>query len=120
MVVNLSRNRLKRLKTDLGRIAFSFDDPVETEDGSFPREMASGDPSALERLETGEIQVLVQKCIKSLERDFREVVVLRDIQGLSYDEISSVLEMAEGTVKSRLHRARVALKECLKRAKGDV
>jgi RNA polymerase sigma-70 factor (ECF subfamily) len=120
IVVNLSRNRLKRLKTDSGRIAFSFDDPVETDDRAITRETASGDPSALERLETSEIQVRVQGCIKSLERDFREVVVLRDIQGLSYDEISSVLDIAEGTVKSRLHRARIALRDCLKRVTGDM
>jgi RNA polymerase sigma-70 factor (ECF subfamily) len=120
IVINLSRNRLKRLKTDHGRIAFSFNDPAETDDGSFTREPVSGDPSALERLERREVQVRVQECIKSLERGFREVVVLRDMQGLSYDEIASVLEMAEGTVKSKLHRARVALRDCLKRVTGDM
>ena len=62
----------------------------------------------------------MQGCIDALEHEFREVIVLRDIQGFSYDEISNVLEVPEGTVKSRLFRARDAVKDCLKRVIGDL
>ncbi|NIS61151.1 MAG: sigma-70 family RNA polymerase sigma factor, partial [Proteobacteria bacterium] len=62
----------------------------------------------------------VQQCINSLDEEFREVLILRDIQGFSYDEISDVLTVPEGTVKSRLSRAREAVKDCLKKVIGDL
>ncbi|MBI5634846.1 MAG: RNA polymerase subunit sigma-24, partial [Nitrospirae bacterium] len=61
----------------------------------------------------------VQKCLNGLEQDFREVIVLRDIQGFAYTEIADMLSLAEGTVKSRLFRARDAVKSCLKKLSGD-
>ncbi len=60
----------------------------------------------------------MQECINSLDEDFREVLILRDIQGFSYDEINDLLKIPEGTVKSRLFRAREAMKDCLKKASG--
>jgi RNA polymerase sigma-70 factor (ECF subfamily) len=57
----------------------------------------------------------VQDCIGRLEKEFREVIVLRDIQGFAYEEMAGMLDIAEGTVKSRLFRARDALKDCLKK-----
>jgi RNA polymerase sigma-70 factor (ECF subfamily) len=62
----------------------------------------------------------VQGCINSLENEFREVLVLRDIQGFSYDEIGDILKIAGGTVKSRLFRARDSIKNCLKRVLGEL
>jgi RNA polymerase sigma-70 factor (ECF subfamily) len=59
-------------------------------------------------------------CISALDDDYREVLVLRDIQGLSYDEIGEILKIPDGTVKSRLFRARDALKEGLKKVLGDL
>jgi RNA polymerase sigma-70 factor (ECF subfamily) len=69
-------------------------------------------------MERKEVQTAVQMCINALESDYREVLVLRDIQGLSYDEIGEILEIPGGTVKSRLFRARDALKEGLKKVFG--
>jgi len=60
----------------------------------------------------------VQDCIRALDPDFREVLVLRDLQDYSYDEIGTMLKVAAGTIKSRLFRARETVKECLKRAMG--
>ena len=60
----------------------------------------------------------MQDCIRALDPDFREVIVLRDLQEFSYDEIGVMLSVAAGTVKSRLFRARDSVKECLKRAFG--
>ncbi len=53
----------------------------------------------------------IQQAIASLDDDFRELIVLRDVQGLTYEEICEVTGLPSGTVKSRLHRARVTLKE---------
>ena len=66
------------------------------------------------------MQLRVQGCINALDDEFKEVVVLRDIQGFSYEEISDMLEIAGGTVKSRLHRARDSIKNCLKKFVGDL
>ncbi|RKH62041.1 RNA polymerase sigma factor [Corallococcus llansteffanensis] len=57
----------------------------------------------------------VQRAISQLEPDARMLVALRDIEGLSYDEIVDITELPEGTVKSRLHRAREKLADLLGR-----
>jgi RNA polymerase sigma-70 factor (ECF subfamily) len=120
IVLNFSKNRMQQMNTIHRQEQYSLDDPVETEDGSVAREVASGAPSAVENLEREEIRKRVRDCIKGLESDFREVVVLKDIQGFAYDEIRNMLKIPEGTVKSRLSRAREALKDCLKRALGEL
>lgn len=118
IVINLSRNRLKQIKTGIGRELYSMDDPVATESGFMSIEPASQDPNALEQLEKKELQDKVQDCIGRLDEDFRSVLILRDIQGFSYDEVGSALEINTGTVKSRLFRARDAMRDCLKKSLG--
>jgi len=61
-----------------------------------------------------EVQVQVQEALLQLPADLRAATVLYDIEGLSYREIAAVLEIPEGTVKSRIHRARSALRDRLK------
>ena len=63
-----------------------------------------------------QIQRIVQKAIDDLDPDHKEIVVLRDIEGFSYEEIARILNLPEGTTKSRLHRARMVVKEKLKKA----
>ncbi len=118
IVINLSRNRLKQLKIQSYREEFSRDDPVVADGSRINIEPASGEPSILERLEKKDMEQKVQGCIESLDTDFRELIVLRDIQGFSYDEISGMLKIPEGTVKSRLFRARDVLRDCLKKVAG--
>jgi len=120
IVMNLSKNRLKQLKTQLNREKFSIDNPLLTNNGQIKVEPASSEPSALEKLEKRDVQQKVQGCINSLDDEFREVLILRDIQGFSYDEISDLLKAPEGTVKSRLFRAREAVKDCLKKVIGEL
>ena len=97
-----------------------MDDPVPTDSGELAVELASDEPSVLERLEKRDIQQRVQGCINSLDNEFKEVIILRDMQGFSYDEISDMLKMPAGTVKSRLFRAREMLRDRLKRVMGDL
>lgn len=120
IVVNLSKNRLKQLTIKGHREELTLDNPMNPDDRQLKREPVSGEPSVLENIEKRETQEVVQGCINSLDYEFREVIVLRDIQGFSYEELSDMLKMKEGTVKSRLFRAREALKNCLKRALGDL
>jgi RNA polymerase sigma-70 factor (ECF subfamily) len=60
-----------------------------------------------------EVRARVQSCLLALPEALRAPVVLYDIEGLSYGEIAAILQIAEGTVKSRIHRARHALREQL-------
>jgi RNA polymerase sigma-70 factor (ECF subfamily) len=115
ITLNLSKNRLKQVKSRQGHEAFSLDDPIQTDDGTMTMDPPSKEPSALDRMEKQELQARVQDCIKALDTDFREVLVLRDMQEFSYDEIGSMLKVREGTVKSRLFRARDMVKDCLKK-----
>ncbi len=120
IVINLSKNRMKQPRSRFHREGQSIDDPVETEDGQIKNDPPSREPSALEQLERKEIQAQVQACINSLDEEYREVLVLRDIQGLSYDELGTILRVPDGTVKSRLFRAREVLRGRLKKALGDL
>ena len=117
--INLSRNRLKRLKTRHYREGRSLDDPIMTPDGELLADPPSSEPSALDKLEARDVQQKVQLCINALDAEFREVIVLRDLQGFSYEEISAMLKKPVGTVKSRLFRAREAMRACLQDFMGD-
>jgi RNA polymerase sigma-70 factor (ECF subfamily) len=120
IVVNIYKKQLNQLKVQGYREEFSLDDPVLTGNGQIKVEHASGETSILERLEKKEIQQKVQECMNSLDCEYKEVLVLRDIQGFSYDEMSDMLKIPEGTIKSRLFRARNALKDYLKKVARDL
>jgi len=83
----------------------------EGDDGQQEREIPdeSGDPLAA--AERAEVQQVVQAALRRMNPDHRAVVVLYDLQGFSYEEVSQILNLPLGTVKSRLNRARHALKE---------
>lgn len=88
---------------------------ADAEEGGTAREWA--DPSApdpADPLEAAETGALVQEALSALDDEHRTVVVLRDIQHCDYQEISEILEIPTGTVKSRLHRARLMLREKLR------
>ncbi|MFZ5648074.1 MAG: RNA polymerase sigma factor [Bacillota bacterium] len=72
--------------------------------------LAAPDHSPEEHLESIEMRDMVQRHLNELSGDHRLILVMRDIQGLSYEEIATSLECNVGTVKSRLSRARQALK----------
>jgi RNA polymerase sigma-70 factor (ECF subfamily) len=57
---------------------------------------------------------IIQKALLKVKETYREAVILRDIQGLSYEEISEILGVNEGTIKSRINRGRAQLQELLK------
>jgi RNA polymerase sigma-70 factor (ECF subfamily) len=94
----------------------SLDDPIETEDGSVPRAIfdPSDNPEAL--FEKKMIQQWIQRGLLKLKKDQRQLLVLRDLQGYSYEEMAETLGVPEGTIKSKLHRARMDLKEVLEKS----
>jgi RNA polymerase sigma-70 factor, ECF subfamily len=115
ITLNHCRNRWKYLKRRQYFSSDSLDDPIETEDGSMPRAITdpSDNPEIL--LEKKMIQQLIQRGLLELKENQRELLVLRDLQGFSYEEMGETLGLPEGTIKSKLHRARMDLKEVLER-----
>ncbi len=98
----------------------SLDAEVEGEDGTFRKELADDQPDAEDNLLTNERLVIMREELARLDPIWQEILVLRDVEGLSYEEIGQTLELAPGTVKSRIHRARGELKTRLaRRLKGD-
>ena len=104
---------LDEIKKRKNKKVISLDEEIRMEDGEMKRQIMSDDlqPDAAAELE--ELRTFVSDAINSLPEDQRLVITLRDIQGLSYEEISSVLDCPSGTVKSRINRARQALKKVL-------
>lgn len=70
-------------------------------------------PDIQEEFEKKETSIFVQKAIEELPINYREIIILRDIQSQSYEEISKILDLSLGTVKSRLNRGRGILKDIL-------
>ncbi|MCH7817934.1 MAG: sigma-70 family RNA polymerase sigma factor [Candidatus Marinimicrobia bacterium] len=77
-------------------------------------ELPTSDKSPEEDADSRFTEKIIQTAIQELPEKFRTVVILRDIQELSYDEISMILEVPLGTVKSRVNRARLKLRDLLK------
>ena len=88
----------------------------DTSDGDemdSPRWLADKSMSPEQKLEADELEHAIQHCLDALPSDFRTVVVLADIQGLDYAEVANATRVPLGTIKSRLARARLRLRECL-------
>jgi RNA polymerase sigma-70 factor, ECF subfamily len=116
ITLNQARNRLDHLASRRRHEAFSLDAPPPGREDDPPPEAPSDAPSALQLMEEEALRKRVERCIQALPRDFREVLVLRDLREHSYGEIGAMLKLQEGTVKSRLFRAREGVKDCLQLA----
>jgi RNA polymerase sigma-70 factor, ECF subfamily len=100
--------RQKRRPTVSLEPANEDDEEIES-----PRWLADTSMSPAEKFEADELEHAIQHCLENLPADFRTVVVLADIQGLDYSEVASAARVPLGTIKSRLARARLRLRECL-------
>jgi RNA polymerase sigma-70 factor (ECF subfamily) len=123
IAMNLAISQLRKVRRHR---VFSLDRPATTK-GS-PRLVESDDQAASlldrvardpaplpsEQLEQRERDQQVLAALGRLEADFRAVLVMRDIEGFDYQQMADILEMPLGTLKSRLFRARLALREQLK------
>lgn len=77
------------------------------------------EPGAEQRIQSTELSGLLIRALGTLDAERRAILVLRDVRGLDYHQIATVLEIAEGTVKSRLFRAREALKAAMERLAAE-
>ena len=103
------RSQKRRKTVSLSDYDEDEENPSGTRD--IPDEGAEADPE--EMTEKKERRELVRQAIGQLSEDHRTVVTLRDMEGYSYEEIAEMLGLEIGTVKSRLNRARLAIKEYL-------
>ncbi len=91
----------------------SLDEDIHMDDGDMKRQVESDEIGPEQNAEREEVRKIVNDAINMLPEDQRVVITLRDIDGMSYEEISETLKCPGGTVKSRINRARVALKNIL-------
>ncbi len=107
VATNTCLDELKKLKRHKN---YSIDKDIETDDGDFSYEVEDTSPVPETLAEQKELKTIVASAIGMLNPDHKAVLVLRDIQGFSYDEIARIVGCTEGTVKSRISRARAQLK----------
>ncbi|MGD8377665.1 MAG: sigma-70 family RNA polymerase sigma factor, partial [Acidobacteriota bacterium] len=116
IAVNRALNFRERAAEKMRRASQSADDPPgAAEEGTvlpFPA-LASDGPSPLQELEAKELRRRLADCLKKLPAAWRAALALRDGESLPYEEIARTLEIALGTVRSRLARARLALRRCV-------
>lgn len=115
ITANHCKNRIKYLSRRHDRRRSEYDETLHqqgVEAGlTAPSRVARPD----KHLEGVQLERLMQVCLAELESDQRILIVLRDIEELSYGEICNITNLPEGTVKSRLHRARAALRKKIQR-----
>lgn len=87
-------------------VFFSLDEPLNTPDGEMNRELAASEDSPLEAVERQELSAAVRTALDRLAPEYRTVLVLREMEGYSYEEIAQILDCSLGTVKSRISRGR--------------
>ena len=112
MVTNTCYDELRRLKrhptTPLEPTDSEDDEEIES-----PRWLADDHLSPEQTLEQVELEQAVQNCINNLPEDFRSVVIMVDVEGMDYQEVSEAVGKPLGTIKSRLARARLRMRDCL-------
>ena len=89
-------------------------DTADGEEMDSPKWLADPNMTPAERSEADELEHAIQHCLDALPTEFRTVVVLADIQGMDYSEVATASKVPLGTIKSRLARARLRLRECLR------
>jgi RNA polymerase sigma-70 factor (ECF subfamily) len=114
VAVNHCKNRLKYLKRRFDKDREEINDDTTTAGSNGA--IGSHVPSSPDRaLQGAQMERVLAEAINSLDDEQRIVVVLRDVEDLSIEEICAITDLPDGTVKSRLHRARLALRKKLQR-----
>jgi RNA polymerase sigma-70 factor (ECF subfamily) len=120
IAVNLCKNRLKYLTRRKNEAQDEYETAEEKAELGVARGVTTSDLSRPDQLVEGyQLERIVEVAIAEMDADFREILVLRDIEDLSYEELSQITGLADGTVKSRLHRARAMLRAAVERKLGE-
>lgn len=108
ITVNVCIDELKKRK----KVVY-IDEKIDTKDGEVELQLPDNSKSPTDIAEDNELKYRLEKCIKKLPESQRMMIILRDIKGFTYMEIAEIMKMNLGTVKSKINRARAALKELL-------
>jgi RNA polymerase sigma-70 factor (ECF subfamily) len=114
VTVNHCKNRIKYLARRHDRDKDELDETSQQTNGAvtgLPVRAAQPDKA----LESVQMEKLLQEAIAALDPEQRQVVILRDVEDLSIEEICEITDLPDGTVKSRLHRARLVLRKRMQR-----
>jgi RNA polymerase sigma-70 factor (ECF subfamily) len=115
IVTNACYDELRRRKRRPSTSLEALTEYSEGSDSDEPATLGTLSKAPEAEAERGELNEAIQHCINNLSPEFKAVVVLVDIQGYDYQEVSDVIDRPLGTVKSRLARARAKLRDCLQR-----
>lgn len=113
IAVNLTKNRFERQQRIGAREVFSLDAPMQLDAEEVTRQVEDWALAPERVAENDQLRELVLREVAALKYEYREVVVLRDLEGLRYREIADVLGCSVEAIKSRLFRARSVLRERL-------
>ncbi len=120
IAINLCKNRAKYLRvrhTDEQQELEAVAERAPLGEARHANVAQVGRPD--EMLAGRQVELIVQEAILEIEPSFRECLVLRDVEELSYEEIEEITGLAAGTVKSRIHRARAMLREIVEKRLGE-
>ena len=125
IALNQVRTEFRRWRSVKGQAMLPLDaagppggDPDDRRGG--PPEPEARTPGPEEEASRHDEAARVHRALAQLDEEYREAVVLRDLEGLSYEEIAEATGVPPGTVRSRIHRGRAALREMLLPASGRV
>lgn len=113
IAMNLCHNRQRKLQSRQRFEGVSLDATFEADDGDGAREVPDERPLPPQVLESSELRVRLQQALLRLPGNYRTVIVLRDIEGLSYEQIARVTDSTLEAIKGRLFRARHALRRLM-------
>lgn len=119
IATNLTINRATTVAARAERRTVSLEAPMRSLDREQPMEVEDRvGPAPEASLEREELRAALERALSRIPDEFRAAVVLRDVEGLDYEAIADVLDIPIGTVRSRLHRGREALREIVTRIWG--
>jgi RNA polymerase sigma-70 factor (ECF subfamily) len=112
ITTNVCLDYLRKMKN---KKTYSIDETLDLDEGEVNIQIVDNSNRPDKIFEQKETREMIKKSINQLSVDQRMVVILKDIEGYSYEEISNYLKVPVGTVKSRINRARILLKNIVKK-----
>jgi len=113
IAVNLTKNRFEKQQRMDSRRAYSLNEPMQLDSDEVSRQVEDWTLAPDRVAENDQLRAIVLQEVRNLKFDYREVVVLRDLEGMRYKQIADVLGCSVEAIKSRLFRARSVLRERL-------